>query len=70
MNLNSPLALDSDLRYRVIFKDSVYRWLDRKTKEFLTHKDGKDAPFDSLDEAISAFVNGTLTVSQNEHLTT
>lgn len=63
-------ALDSDLRYRVIYQDSSYRWLDRKTNDFLMYRDGNDALFNSLDDAISAFVNGMLTVDQNEHLTT
>lgn len=70
MNLHSPFVLDSDMRYRVIYQDSAYRWSDRKTNKFLMYRDGNEALFNSLDDAIAAFVNGMLTVTQNERLTT
>lgn len=45
-----------------------YHWLDRKTKLPLTYKDGSEAQFDSLDEAIDAFVQGRLSAERNEEL--
>jgi hypothetical protein len=45
-----------------------YHWLDRKTNEPLAYKDGSEAQFDSLDEAISAFVDGKLSAERNEVL--
>jgi hypothetical protein len=45
-----------------------YHWLDRKTQQPLTYKNGDEAQFDSLDEAIDAFVKGRLTVERNEVL--
>lgn len=45
-----------------------YHWIDRKTKEPLTYKDGSEARFESLDEAISAFIDGRLSVNKNEVL--
>lgn len=68
MNLHSPITLDSDLRYRVVSHGDQYRWLDRKTNEFLKYEDGKRAIFNTIDEAITAFGNGVLGVEYNEHL--
>lgn len=69
MNLHSPIKLDSDLRYRVVDHEGQYRWLDRKTNEFLRYEDGKVATFNTIDEAITAFGDGVLGVEYNEHLT-
>lgn len=43
-----------------------YHWLDRKTKQPLTYKDGREAQWETLDEAIQAFIDGQLTVERNE----
>lgn len=45
-----------------------YYWLDRKTNQPLTYKDGSEARFDGLDEAITAFVDGELSAKRNEVL--
>lgn len=45
-----------------------YHWLDRKTKQPVKYQDGREARFNSLDEAIAAFVNGELEVKMNEPL--
>lgn len=45
-----------------------YHWLDRRTKQPVPYKSGDAAQFDSLDEAISAFVEGKLTAERNEVL--
>lgn len=45
-----------------------YHWLDRATSQPLTYKDGGEARFDSLDEAISAFVEARLSAERNEVL--
>lgn len=48
--------------------DGQYHWLDRKTKQPLAYSDGRQARFNSLDEAIAAFVNGELEAKRNEPL--
>lgn len=48
--------------------DDRYHWLDRKTDKPLTYKNGNEAQFNSLDEAIDAFVEGKLSVDRNEVL--
>lgn len=60
---------DNNLRYRVVGIGDKYHWLDRKTNLALTYKNGDEARFNSLDEAIAAFVDGLLTVERNEALT-
>lgn len=45
-----------------------YRWLDRATNQPLTYKDGSEARFDGLDEAIDAFVDSKLRAERNEVL--
>lgn len=45
-----------------------YHWLDRKTNQPLTYKDGSEARFDDLDEAIAAFIKGQLSAERNEVL--
>lgn len=45
-----------------------YHWLDRKTKQSVPYKNGEEAQFDGLDEAIAAFIEGRLTVERNEVL--
>lgn len=45
-----------------------YHWLDRKTKQPLTYQNGEEAQFDSLDDAIKAFINGKLSATRNEPL--
>lgn len=59
---------DSNLRYRVVAIGMRHHWLDRKTDQPLTYKSGDEAQFDSLDEAVSAFTEGQLTVQRNEVL--
>lgn len=69
-------TLDSNLRYRVVAVNGDAAkllsgpcpcyWLDRKTDQPLTYKDGSEARWTSLDEAISAFVKGRLEVERNE----
>lgn len=46
--------------------DYEYHWLDRATNQPLTYKDGSEARFGSLDDAISAFIDGRLSVERNE----
>lgn len=70
------MTLDSSLRYRVVAINGDAAkllsgpcpcyWLDRKTDQPLTYKDGSEARWTSLDEAISAFVEGRLEVERNE----
>lgn len=45
-----------------------YHWLDRATNKPLTYKNGSEAQFGSLDEAITAFINGELEATVNEAL--
>lgn len=52
----------------VAIKGDRYHWLDRKTGQPLPYKNGDVAQFDSLDEAIAAFVEGRLSVERNEVL--
>lgn len=69
-------TLNSNLRYRVVAIDGDTTqllsgpcpcyWLDRKTNQPLTYKDGSEAQWSTLDEAIEAFVEGRLTVGRNE----
>lgn len=69
-------TLDSNLRYRVVAingdaakllsRPCPCYWLDRTTQQPLTYKDGGEARWSSLDEAIEAFVEGRLTVERNE----
>jgi len=61
--------MNSNLRYRVMSNDDYFFWIDRKTSQALTYKNGDEARFDSLDEAIAAFVDAKLTVEKNEELT-
>lgn len=63
-----PFKLDSNLRYRVVGIGERYHWLDRKTNLPLTYKDGSEAQFDSLDEAITAFLDAQLSAECNEVL--
>lgn len=70
------MTLNSNLRYRVVAIDGDITqllsgpcpcyWLDRKTNQPLTYKDGSKAQWSTLDEAIEAFVEGRLTVGRNE----
>lgn len=72
------MTLDSNLRYRVVAIDGDTTqllggpcpcyWLDRKTNQPLTYKDGSEAQWSILDEAIEAFVEGRLSVTGNEVL--
>lgn len=59
---------DNNLRYRVVGTNDDYHWLDRKTNQPLTYKNGSKAQFKSLDEAISAFIDGKLSAERNEVL--
>jgi hypothetical protein len=68
MGKTRPFKLDSTLRYRVVGIGQRYHWLDRKTNQPLTMKNGDEAQFNSLDEAIDAFIKGELSAQQNEHL--
>lgn len=43
-----------------------YHWLDRATNQPLTYKDGREAQWETLDEAITAFINKRLAVERNE----
>ena len=47
-------------------RHDYYYWLDRRTRQPLTYKDGREAQWKTLDEAISAFTDGQLTVERNE----
>lgn len=58
--------LNSNLRYRVVAVGDKYHWLDRATNEPLTYKDGSEAQFDGLDEAIAAFINRKLSAERND----
>jgi hypothetical protein len=58
--------LTSNLRYRVVAIDDKYHWIDRATSQPVTYENGDEARFDSLDEAVDAFIDGKLTVKQNE----
>lgn len=62
------MTSDSNLRYRVVAIGEQYHWLDRATNQPLTYKDGSEARFGSLDEAISTFVDGRLSAERNEVL--
>ncbi len=62
------MKLDSNLRYRVVGVGDLYHWLDRKTNQPLSYKNGDAAQFKTLDEAIDAFVNGKLSAERNEPL--
>lgn len=72
----APFKLDSNLRYRVVTLDGDAAkllsgprpcyWLDRVTNQPLTYKDGSEAQWATLDEAIEAFVEGTLMAERNE----
>lgn len=67
---------DNNLRYRVVAvrgdAAKLLRgpcpcyWLDRKTNQPLTYKNGDKAQFKDLDEAIAAFVDGRLSAEINE----
>lgn len=63
------MTLSSNLRYRVVASGDKFHWLDRKTNQPLTYRDGQAAQFDDLDAAIAAFVEGELSVERNEVLT-
>lgn len=58
--------MNSNLRYRVVAIDNRYHWIDRATNQPLTYKNGNEAQFDSLDDAIKAFIDGHLSVEKNE----
>jgi hypothetical protein len=58
--------LTSNLRYRVIAIGDKYHWIDRVNNEPITYENGEVAQFNSLDDAIDAFVEGKLTVKKNE----
>lgn len=60
--------LDSNLRYRVVAVGEKYHWLDRATQQPLTYKDGSEAQWPTLDEAIAAFIDGQLSAECNEVL--
>lgn len=57
--------LSSKLRYRVVAVGEQYHWLDRKTNHAVPYENGQPARFNSLDEAIDAFIQGKLVVKQN-----
>lgn len=59
-------TLTSNLRYRVVAIDDKYHWIDRTANKPVTYENGDEARFDSLDEAVDAFIDGKLTVKQNE----
>ena len=48
--------------------DHEYHWLDRATNRPLIYANGDEARFNSLDEAIQAFIDGRLSASRNEVL--
>jgi hypothetical protein len=58
--------MNSNLRYRVVAIDDRYHWIDRRTNQPVTFKDGSEARFDGLDEAVRAFIDGKLSVEKNE----
>lgn len=63
----APFKLDSNLRYRIVSVGSdLYCWLDRATDQMLPYKNGDEAQFNSLDDAVDAFINKQLTVERNE----
>lgn len=72
----NPTIPDSNLRYRVVAVNGDAAkllsgpcpcyWLDRKTQQPLTYKDGSEAQWSSLDEAIDAFIEGKLSAERNE----
>lgn len=74
----APFKLNSNLRYRVVAVNGDAAkllsgpcpcyWLDRKTRQPLTYKDGSEARWTTLDDAIDAFVEGRLEVEGNELL--
>lgn len=64
----APFKLSSNLRYRVVAVGDRYHWLDRKTNLPLTYKNGDEAQFDGLDDAIGAFLDGLLSAERNEEL--
>lgn len=70
----APFKLDSNLRYRVVaINGDVAKllsgpcpryWLDRATNQPLTYKDGSEARWSTLDEAIDAFTERRLEVGE------
>lgn len=60
--------LDSKLRYRVVGIGEQYHWLDRANNQPLTYKDGHQARFNTLDDAIHAFIRQELSAEMNEEL--
>lgn len=60
------MTLTSNLRYRVVAIGDNYHWIDRQTNEPVAYEDGDTAQFPSLDKAITAFIDGKLTVKMNE----
>lgn len=68
--------IENNFRYRVVAVNGDATkllsgpcpcyWLDRKTQQPLTYKNGSEARWSSLDEAIDAFVEGKLEVARNE----
>jgi hypothetical protein len=60
------MTLSSNLRYRMVALGDKYHWIDRINNQSLTYENGEAAQFDSLDDAIDAFVDGKLTAKKNE----
>lgn len=60
------MTLTSNLRYRVVAIGDNYHWIDRRTNQSVTYENGDTAQFPSLDKAITAFIDGKLTVKMNE----
>jgi hypothetical protein len=56
----------NNLRYRVIAIGDYYHWTDRKTGQAVPYENGDEARFNSLDEAVDAFIQGKLAVKKNE----
>jgi hypothetical protein len=60
------MTLTSNLRYRVIAIGDNYHWIDRQTNQPVPYENGDTAQFSSLDKAITAFIDGKLTVKRNK----
>ena len=60
--------LSSNLRYRVVAIGDRYHWIDRCTQLPVPYEGGGKARFETLDDAIAAFIDGKLTVKQNVEL--
>jgi hypothetical protein len=65
-SVETMITLSSNLRYRIIAIGDKYHWIDRVNNEPITYENGEVAQFNSLDDAIDAFVEGKLTVKKNE----